>query len=60
MIFIIVDLTNHTNILPCIDDFLDKHNLKGSMAGDINIFLNRDSDNPQQGELSVMICEKSS
>ena len=30
------------------------------MAGDINIFLGRDADEPKQGELSVMIVEKAS
>ncbi len=30
------------------------------MAGDINLFLNRDNDEPNRGELSIMIAEKCS
>lgn len=60
LIFIIIDLNNQSNTIPVIEEILNKHGLKGSMAGDINLFLNRDSEFPKRGELSIMIAEKES
>lgn len=58
-IFIILDLSLPWNVEDkYIDEIKEKTGGMGKMGGDINLFLNRNSDNDKEGELNVMIAEK--
>ncbi|CDW82055.1 n-acetyltransferase 9 [Stylonychia lemnae] len=71
LVFLILDLTNEDqqlqkdNYIPQLDQILEQHKdqlidkiKRPALAGDINLFLQRNNEDLTQGELNVMIAEQ--